>query len=189
MLDSGTRGRAWCLTLGFFTLQTCSAVRYPSMPVPMPYAQIQVQPVAQLMEPAFDQIRMAQASLLTKPVLLSLALNLITIKMSMRLCLWTRRRCLLFTYCTQFAGVSAGIEGDSSSKPGALRSSHGGRLQAKRVFDRLSRSLWWFGCCTWPYFTRRQHLGRRFPGKIWPRPKGWQSDAYYASAHQIDGCP
>lgn len=45
-----------------------SAVRYPSMPVPMPYAQIQVQPVAQLMEPAFDQIRMAQASLLTKPV-------------------------------------------------------------------------------------------------------------------------
>jgi hypothetical protein len=51
------------------------------MPIPMPYAQVQVQPVAQLMDPAFDQIRRAQASLLTKPVLLpllflSLALDL-----------------------------------------------------------------------------------------------------------------
>ena len=38
------------------------------MSVPMPYAQVQVQPVAQLMEPTIEQVRKAQASLLTMPV-------------------------------------------------------------------------------------------------------------------------
>jgi hypothetical protein len=102
------------------------------MPIPMPYAQVQVQPVAQLMDPAFDQIRRAQASLLTKPVLLPLLFLSLALDLDVDVTFdATCRLGLIFTHCTYLAGVSGGTEGDTSSKPGALWSSHRGRLQTK----------------------------------------------------------
>lgn len=46
-----------------------SAVRYPGMSIPMPYQQVQMQPVAQLIEPTLDRMRQAQQNLLTMPVI------------------------------------------------------------------------------------------------------------------------
>jgi len=45
-----------------------SAIRYPNMSTPMPYSSVQIQPMAQLMEPTHDKVRQAQKDLLFLPV-------------------------------------------------------------------------------------------------------------------------